>query len=122
MTVGALKDAIVSCNLPIQLLPDPLKVGSIMVLFRFHSGLVTMMPTITLKGLPDALYERLKQQAEANRRSLNSEVIVCLEQAVNLAAANSVATLARLDALRDRISPPLLTDPELTLAKNSGRA
>ena len=95
-----------------------------MVLFRFHNSLVIIMPTITLKGLPDALYERLKQQAEANRRSLNSEVIVCLEQAVNLPAVNNATTLARLDALRERAGAdmPLLTDRELHLARNSGRA
>lgn len=82
------------------------------------------MPTITLKGLPDLLYERLKQQAEANRRSLNSEVIVCLEQAVNLPSVSNATTLARLDALRERAgnNMPLLTDCELHLAKNSGRA
>jgi plasmid stability protein len=40
------------------------------------------MPTLTIKGLPDPLYPRLKQQAEAHRRSLNREIIVCLERAV----------------------------------------
>ena len=79
------------------------------------------MPTITLKGLPDALYERLKQQAEANRRSLNSEVIVCLEQAVHLAATNTEATLARIDAIRATLTMAPTTDAEITLAKRSGR-
>ena len=35
-----------------------------------------MPTTITLKGIPDDVYLRLKQSADANRRSLNSEVIV----------------------------------------------
>ena len=38
------------------------------------------MPTsVTLKNIPDAVYERLKAAAELHRRSLNSEAIVCLE-------------------------------------------
>jgi hypothetical protein len=36
-----------------------------------------MPSTITLKNIPDEVYERLKASAEANRRSLNSEAIVC---------------------------------------------
>ena len=38
-----------------------------------------MPTTLTLKNIPDALYGRLKETADAHRRSLNSEVIVCLE-------------------------------------------
>ena len=38
------------------------------------------MPTTpTLKNIPDEVYERLKTAAQAHRRSLNSEAIVCLE-------------------------------------------
>ena len=39
------------------------------------------MPTLTIKSLPDELYHHLKARAEANRRSLNSEILVCLEWA-----------------------------------------
>jgi antitoxin FitA len=38
-----------------------------------------MPTTLTLKNIPDDVYERLKASAEAHRRSLNSEAIVCLE-------------------------------------------
>lgn len=41
-----------------------------------------MPTTITLKNIPDELYERLKAAAKAHRRSLNNEVIVCLESAL----------------------------------------
>ena len=38
------------------------------------------MPTnLTLKGVPDEVYERLKQSATVNHRSLNSEIIARLE-------------------------------------------
>jgi len=37
------------------------------------------MATVTLKNIPDELYERLKATAQAHRRSINSELIHCLE-------------------------------------------
>lgn len=38
-----------------------------------------MPVTLTLKNVPDAVYEKLKASAELHRRSMNSEAIVCLE-------------------------------------------
>ncbi|MGC8703572.1 MAG: FitA-like ribbon-helix-helix domain-containing protein, partial [Thiomonas sp.] len=38
-----------------------------------------MPTTLTLKNIPDEVYQRLKTSAEIHRRSLNSEAIVCLE-------------------------------------------
>ena len=38
-----------------------------------------MPRTLTLKNIPDALYAGLKSTADAHHRSLNGEVIVCLE-------------------------------------------
>lgn len=35
--------------------------------------------TLTLKNIPDAVYERLKTAAEMHRRRMNSDAIVCLE-------------------------------------------
>jgi plasmid stability protein len=40
------------------------------------------MPNITLKGVPDGLYNELKRRAAAARRSLNGEAIVWLERAL----------------------------------------
>ena len=55
------------------------------------------MPTsITLKNIPDNVYACLRAAAAANRRSLNSEAIVCLE-AVLLPSAVSVSE--RLDRI-----------------------
>lgn len=79
------------------------------------------MPTLTLKSLPDELYHQLKTRAAAHRRSLNSEILVCLEQAVARPAVDPVRTLARIDALRARMRVPLLTDDMLADAKNAGR-
>ncbi|HCU26096.1 MAG TPA: DNA-binding protein, partial [Deltaproteobacteria bacterium] len=37
------------------------------------------MATLTLKNLPSRLHEKLKKRALQNHRSLNREVISCLE-------------------------------------------
>jgi len=40
------------------------------------------MPSITVKNIPDSIYNKLKQQAQAQHRSMNSEIIACLERTV----------------------------------------
>jgi len=82
---------------------------------------VVTMPTITVKNVPTDLYERLKQSAEANRRSINSEVIVCIERAVRSRKIHSEALLARARKLRERTDGYLITDDEFTGAKVTGR-
>ena len=79
------------------------------------------MPTLTLKSLPDELYHQLKARAAAHRRSLNSEILVCLEQAVAATTTDAPATLARVDALRARLRVPPVTDDVLAAARGAGR-
>jgi len=50
------------------------------------------MPTITVKNIPTELYELLKQSAAANRRSINSEILTCIERAVRGRKADPSAT------------------------------
>jgi plasmid stability protein len=80
------------------------------------------MPTLTIKGMPDALYRRLKERAAAHRRSLNSEILVALEQVASSPPADAKALLARADALRATLRTPPLTDAKLRAAKNAGRS
>ena len=42
------------------------------------------MSTLTIRGVPDELHRRLKERAERNRRSLNAETVLLLEQALYL--------------------------------------
>ena len=49
------------------------------------------MPTLTLKNIPEDLHARLKASAERNRRSLNSEILVRLEQDISRAVLDPVA-------------------------------
>ena len=79
------------------------------------------MPNLTIKGLPQRLYERLKQRAASHRRSLNSEVIVCLEQATNVPTLDPEAWLAETDRLRRRLALSPLTEKSLRRAKRTGR-
>jgi plasmid stability protein len=79
------------------------------------------MASLTIKNIPEELYEMLKQSAHLNHRSVNSELIHCLESTlmpVRLSAAQ-LADAALL--LRSRVSGPVLTDAEITLAKQQGR-
>ena len=60
-----------------------------------------MPTTLTLKNIPDDVYDRLKASAEAHRRSLNSEAIVCLESVLlpgRVAPANGWRGRAHLRA------------------------
>ena len=75
------------------------------------------MPTLTVKNIPDALYERLKQSAAEHRRSLNSEILVCLERALVSERVDVRAQLARLDALRSRAALSPVTDDLLGEAR-----
>lgn len=79
------------------------------------------MPTLTIKGMPDSLYRRLKERAAANRRSLNGEILVALEQAIATAPPDADALIGRADALRASLRTPRLTDAKLRAAKNTGR-
>ena len=80
------------------------------------------MPTLTIKGLPDPVYERLKAQADVHRRSLNGEIIVCLERAVSATRLDPVAWLAVVRTFRQGLKIAPLTDRELRAARQAGRA
>lgn len=79
------------------------------------------MPTLTIKGIPESLYNRLKRRAALHRRSLNSEIIVCLEGATNLPAFEPDTWLAEAERLRNRLDLSPLTEVRLRRAKVAGR-
>jgi len=58
------------------------------------------MATLTLRNVPDELYQRLKREAARNRRSLNQEAISLLEKSSPRSSDDVEAELARLDAFR----------------------
>ena len=65
-----------------------------------------MPTTLTLKNIPDEVYQRLKAAAETHRRSLNSEAIVCLESVLisgRMAVSERLARARELRAALPRV-------------------
>jgi antitoxin FitA len=79
------------------------------------------MATLTIKNIPDEVYEQLKQRASRHRRSVNSEVIVCLEQVLGSRSVDPATFLTNIRALRENLSTVFVTEQDLHAAKNEGR-
>lgn len=79
------------------------------------------MPAITVKNIPDSLYSQLKQSAEVHHRSINSELIVCLEQVLTPQKIDKDILLSSAHSIRDRLNNFKVTEEELNNAKSAGR-
>ena len=79
------------------------------------------MPSITVKNIPDAVYERVRRLAAANRRSINSEIIVCLERAVGSRRKDVETTLVEARLIRERTAEYRIDDAAFEEAKRRGR-
>jgi plasmid stability protein len=80
-----------------------------------------MPTTLTLKNIPDAVYERLKQSAEANRRSMNSEAIVCLETVLLTSRPTPADRLEQIRALRSGLPQGKFLPRDIDAFKRQGR-
>ena len=80
-----------------------------------------MPTTLTLKNIPEEIYERLKVSAETHRRSLNSEAIVCLESVLLPGRMPPGERLARARALRAAQAGAKLKAREVDALKRAGR-
>jgi len=78
------------------------------------------MATVTIKNVPDDLYQRVKNSARTNRRSINSEIIVCLERSILARKIPAESLLARARELRKR-SGGRMTVSRLDRARKRGR-
>lgn len=76
--------------------------------------------TITIKDIPPALHRELKKRAEAHGRSLNTEVLACLEASVRATPVDTEQLLRDLRAVRER-TKAYLTEADLKRFKNEGR-
>lgn len=81
-----------------------------------------MATTLTLKNIPDAVYERLKAAALAHRRSLNSEAIVCLEAVLTPTRVAPSERLARARELRATLPKERFLAQEIDAIKREGRS
>ena len=78
------------------------------------------MATITLKNIPEQLHKKIKQRAMQHHRSLNSEIIFCLERVLGSSPVDTEALITRARDLRSKLSVRL-TNKDLTVLKNQGR-
>ena len=79
------------------------------------------MPALTIKNVPQNLYLSLKQSAKVHRRSINSEVIACLERTLGAARVDPATFLERVERSRRQVTGPKLTERMLRTAKEAGR-
>jgi len=79
------------------------------------------MASLTLKNIPQPLLRQLKDQAARHRRSLNHEVIVCLESLTQSVLVDADSLLAKARLIRRTPKKARLTDRTLTLLKAAGR-
>jgi plasmid stability protein len=80
-----------------------------------------MSTTITLKNIPDALYDSLKQAAEAHHRSINSEVITCLERVLLPSSAGQEERLARARQIRGSLGSKSFKAADIAEVIQQGR-
>ena len=79
------------------------------------------MVNITVNNIPDDLYDRLKQLAEENRRSISSEVVVCIEKTVGRPIRDPREFLAEARRLRQHVSNYVIGDEAFNEAKQVAR-
>ncbi|HLR25474.1 MAG TPA: Arc family DNA-binding protein [Fodinibius sp.] len=78
------------------------------------------MPSITVKNIPERIYDKVRDQAQAHHRSINSEIIACLEQTVQARRISPDKILQEARKLRKRAKGSL-SSQEIEDAINQGR-
>ncbi len=78
------------------------------------------MPSLTLKNIPETVMTRLRAQAAAHRRSVNSEAIALLESGVQATPIDPERLLAWIRSARITPRRPV-TDQLLTRVRQAGR-
>ena len=79
------------------------------------------MASITVKNIPDDLYERLKTTASVHHRSINSEIINCLETVLKPTTIAAEERLARIRSLREGANSKGLDAGDIARAIRKGR-
>jgi plasmid stability protein len=78
------------------------------------------MPSLTLKNIPEDVLRRLRAQAAARRRSVNSEAIALLESGLQATPVDPERLLAWIRSARVTPRRPV-SDQLLTRARQAGR-
>jgi hypothetical protein len=80
-----------------------------------------LMATFTVKNIPPNLYEKLKKSAKLNRRSINSEIIVCIEKSVKSQPVDIEEIVTKAQKLRSLTQAVPISDDELIQVIEEGR-
>jgi plasmid stability protein len=78
------------------------------------------MNNITVRNIPDRIHKKLKKRSELSRRSINSEIIACLEEAL-ITDKNEVEQILRKSQKIRTNQNFEITLSDLEEAKNNGR-
>ena len=77
------------------------------------------MPSITIRSISPSLHERLKDIARRHHRSLQNEIIACLERHAERAPHSKAELMAEAAELRDKL--PFFDHALVDRFKRSGR-
>ena len=80
-----------------------------------------MPANLTLKNIPDEIYANLKVAAETHRRSLNSEIIACLERVLMPRRIGAEERLERARQLREATRAGTFSRRRISRAIRRGR-
>lgn len=78
------------------------------------------MNNITVRNIPERIHKKLKKRSELSRRSINSEIIACLEEALLDNKKEVEEILAKSEDIRSKLNFEISLS-DLEEAKNSGR-
>ncbi|MCH8125718.1 Arc family DNA-binding protein [candidate division KSB1 bacterium] len=79
------------------------------------------MHNITIKNVPEELYEKIKITAKENRRSINNEIIKRLGDSLSSKKIDIKNLFSTLDNFYKNTNIPPLTDAIINEAKEEGR-
>jgi len=79
------------------------------------------MTSLTIKNIPDPLYQELKRTARAHRRSINNEVIVLLEEKLLAKGRTPDEWIAAARKIRSKIPAGAITEEDIENTINEGR-
>lgn len=79
------------------------------------------MVTLTIKNVPEKIYERIKEQAKFNHRSLNGEILSILEQAISMPPIDVKSTLEQTRKIREMTANYTITADEIEKLIDAGR-
>ncbi len=79
------------------------------------------MRSITIKNIPSELYEKLKIKAQRNRRSINNEVMHCIDRSLRSSRVNAEEFIAQIESMHRKHKLPGITSRDLKAGIGKGR-